>query len=314
MCQLNVFCVSKNIEPSEVIRIFDKYEVFRDAKCIDENNLIPSLKDEFSFYIKGGYFCDCDSVVHSIPSEVAAESFEEYHRKKTQKELDLLYKARKIMFRDDYPEIKAAYKKKYDELDRVNLKLIREQERLRKELIDSVKNDETLTSEEKTYKLKHEIYPLITKMERDYATSQEYHDLVKKFADFFNEGDNRAIQESLYYTKEPFIPRKVKVCAIFPKEGEPSEWEEYEESKNIDDVIERTKRQEFKKQKEYEYESLIGFINDVRKIGGRVKIIAIEDFEDTDSISVDGEKEIALDSMTIDDLAFLPYNVLVSIV
>ena len=73
MCQLNIYCVPKSLEKVKVLKLMDEVLGYSFAECIDEENPIPTLKDEYSFYIVGGMRCNCSSVLCQLRRALATD-------------------------------------------------------------------------------------------------------------------------------------------------------------------------------------------------------------------------------------------------
>ena len=61
-----------------------------------------------------------------------------------------------------------------------------------------------------------------------------------------------------------------------------------------------------------EYREITDFIEAVRKEGGKVKIFSF--WQDGEAAEINGEREMDFTEISVDSLASLPYNVLLSII
>lgn len=308
MCRLNVFLVSDNVGKEKVIFFMKEYLGFNAAECVDGENLLIGAAEGFSLYVSGGMRCNCGSVISSLKDEDLC--FEKFYEKNLRENVERLEKIKEIMSSKNYKRRKKAVEKQMNKFSEEMQELNRETARLERDLTEKIVNDKTLSDEEKSRKMHEEVYPLINKKLCETDESEAMKDLQKRQAEFLRCGDNELLLDSCRYTLKKRKPEKITLVPLFSEDGE----EETVEmpSDNIDDAIAEARSNKIKTAAIREYQEIVDFIEAVRKEGGRIKVLSF--WQDGEAAEVKEEREIDFTEMTVDSLAALPYNVLLSIV
>lgn len=308
MCQLNVFLVSDNVGKEKVIGLMKKYLGFNAAECVEGENLLIGAAEGFSLYVSGGMRCNCGSVISSLKDEEL--DFEKYYEKNLRKNVERLEKIKAMMLNNNYKKRKKALEKQMNKFSEEMQELNRETAKLERDLTELIFNDKTLSDEEKSRKMHEEVYPLINKKLRETDESEAMKNLQKRQEEFLRCGDNELLLDSCSYTLKKRKPKKITLVPLFSEDGE--EETVTMPSDNIDDAIAEAKDNKEKTAAIREYKEIVDFIEAVRKEGGKVKIFSFR--QDGEAAEINGEREMDFTEMSVDSLASLPYNVLLSIV
>lgn len=308
MCQLNVFLVSDNVGKEKVIGLMKEYLGFNAAECVDGEDLLRGAEEGYSLYVSGGMRCNCGSVVGSLQHEKLA--FEEYYEENLRKNVERLEKIKAIMLSKNYKKRKKALEKQMNRFSKEMQDLNRETAKLERDLTERIINDNTLSDEEKSRKMHEEVYPLINKKLQETDESEAMKDLQKRQEEFLRCGDNEFLLDSCGYTLRKRKPKKIDLVPLFSEDGE--EETVVIPSDNIDDAIAEAKSNKEKTAAAREYREITDFIEAVRKEGGKIKFLSF--WQDGEAAKIKEEREVGFTEMTVDTVASLPYNVLLSIV
>lgn len=307
MCQLNVFCVSENIARDKVLALMKEHLGFGNAECIDDENPVPALKGKFGFFISGGMRCNCGSVV-SLLSDGDCGSFEQFVTDNVRRNVERLVAVKEIMSRRGYRAKKKSFQREYDRLVAENEAMFGKVAELETKLTERIMNDESLSEEEKARRLHSDVYPLVEQLNREIDDSEAMREFRERFEKFMNSDDNDLLRDSCAYTLKKRKPGKMTLIPLCGDESE--ETEITLPSDNIDDVIENAKRDARSQTLREEYAEIAAFVGAVTALRGQVKLFSFR--QENGKPEITGETAVNVAEMTIDDIAGLPYNVLMS--
>jgi len=302
MCQLNVYCVPKSVDKDKVLALMQEKMGYSVAECIDEENLLPELKDKYSFYISGGMRCNCDSLPCKFQDKDEQLSFVDCWEDILSEQRNRLYRLRDLMEQKDYAKQKRAFDKVYKELYKEFNKAFDVGREFERRKTQEIMEDDSLTDEEKNKRMHEEVYPEVNRL----LQSIDQDPRVKKYQAFLEE--NRTMWETYSLTKKRAKKKLVKARPL-GEEGE--EVEIPFPSFCIYDMIDDLENHTGKSAGQAEYEQLIAFIDGVLELAPEMKIFSF--WQDGEKVKIESRKSISRKDFNIDKIIHLKYLELLTI-
>ncbi len=308
MCQLNLYCVSKNVDPNKVVTILNNCFNCTVAEHLGENDYyIEGLEQDYNFFACAGMRCNCGSMISRYQDDTEHLSWPELREKEINKEIERLTKIAQFMENPNYKKLMANYKKTQAKLWAEYQRTEADLRKAEKELFDSVRNRTDLTDQEKEDLMVKEVYPKLQKLHLELTDVPEHKKAVEEYRKFMQ--DNDALIASSLYTLKPHKPGKRK--HIYYDENGTEHVEYYPTtSSNIYDVI-AEKKETFFKFEETEFSEIKASIESILELTNEVKIYSF--WQDGDPLIVNNETEISLNEFTEDKAIYLKYHDLLTI-
>lgn len=240
---------------------------------VEDYYKLDDIVETYTLY-SDSYHCDCNSIISRLQEE-SVSSFDAYIVKKKAEDIDKLNRMKTL-------KASKNYKTKVKEFENQKDKLWEVIERLNQEILD-YENEETEKifaldlQDENKYKMLDEIlYPKLRKMRKELGNKIEYQNALKNYEDYLFQ--NRDLSESIYYNIADFESKIAK----------------YDFSDFLD---------EFNNLKNAYYEIL--------KLADEICIYSF--WQDENALSIEGQRQVEIQDLSIDDLVFLPYRNLLKI-
>ena len=263
-------------------------------------------------------YCNCGSFVGSM-IEKKGMSYENAITTMKREKLDRLYLVRELLYQPNYQEMKDSFEQRRDALlkdlqpfwERVSNYEMRQME----ELEDKFPGDELLKERE-------ELYTRLGDMTQEIELEPEYIIKQKAYQSFL--GENAIMNDSAIYYKtkeeeEESAPASIPLSELlgldFEKEMEEIEGAEpfqmidtEPQSRVIDEVIAREENDTYRSHKE-EYEEYRQLFERLLEFTSSLKFATIW----SETKGLQNVKTVDINSIKIDDLAFLDYNEMITI-
>ena len=301
MCQLNIYCVPKSVKKEKVLSLMNECMGYSVAECIDEENPVPSLKNDYSFYTIGGMRCNCDSLPCKFQYENNDLTFAEQWANIIDKERARLNEFKEFMEQDGYDEKRNAFDKEYKKLSKKMQQAYTAAQTFERQATDKVLDDESLSDEQKNKLLHEEVYPevnrLLEQVDRD--------ERVKAYYQFLN--DNALMWNTYMLTKKRAKKKKAKKSPVQDEDVVEIEIP----SLCIYDLIDDIEKRNGRSSGEREYAEICDFIDNVLALTTDIKIICY--WQDGEELKVNAQKTINRKDMTIESLIYLKHCELLTI-
>lgn len=292
MCQLNIYCVKKEVDKQKVIKFLDGFYGENSSSIIEDIDL-NDLSKEYNFYVDSKFMCDCGSVVSRF--EGVNSSFEEFKRVENEKEYERLIKLKEIMGRENYAEDREKFFNLSKEiLDKINDTYLPINE-IENKMIQEIESRNDLSDKGKLDMIKNSVPKMIKKLISNNGLEKERQRLYKQYNDLCEQ--NKDIYDtSMYVTDvalaEKYINGDRFVCNY------------------IDYCLEELKNYLFD-YLEKEYEKLVNVIKNILTITDEIKLFSC--WQDNEDMKFINEREIHIGDLKIDDIVFLKYKELITI-
>lgn len=299
------------MEQSKVIELFCTVGGYETAECINAENPIVELKEEYNLFINTACRCNCGTVLAHYNEVSSGESWLEFKKSTKAKEVARLESIKEIMEKKTYKKEKKAFEKQRDKvwskIEETDGDIGEIEEKLTTEIMDR----EDLSMEEKSRLMNEKVYPKINKLMDERELLPERMKAMQAYSEFLQK--NQLIYDSTIYElkgqKQETIP--MVTMQDFMEEKEDAEIFNYEVPSNcIYDVIDRVKNEDGNTI-EKEYDEMKAFIAEVLKHTNEIKIFAF--WQDGTDIVVNNRKRITFDELKMEEIVFLKYNELLTI-
>ena len=308
MCQLNLYCVSKTVDPQKVITILNNCFNCSVAEHLGKNDYyVEGLEADYNFFACAGMRCNCGSMISRYQDATEQVSWQELRTNEINKEVERLTRVALVMEQPNYKQLLNNYKKTQAKLWAEYQRTEADLRKAEKELFDSVRNRTDLTEQEKEDLMIKEIYPKLQTLHTELNEVPEHKKAVEAYRKFMQEND--ALIASSLYTLKPHKPGKRK--HIYYDESGQEHVEYYPTtSSNIYDVIQE-KKETFFKFEETEFSEIKASIESILKLTNEVKIYSF--WQDGDPLVVNERYEISLDDFNETCAVYLKYKDLLTI-
>lgn len=303
MCQLNLYCVPKTVEPETVIKVINNCFNTTFAEQITDSEFtdIYGLED-FNIYACSAMHCDCGSVISRFQDHERTLTWKQLQEELQNEELDKLYKIKNILEQPDYKERFKNYEKQqkllWAEVEKTNGNIGEIERKLTSAVLDR-----TDISEEEKNKLMHEeVYPEINRLLLENEKRPERIAAMTKYQKFIQE--NNDLMTSMLYNTDPYKGEKRKIVS-YDENGNEVITYENTFSQNIYDVIERTKTSKLNYEVD-EFESIKGLVESLLEHCITVKLLAF--WQDGDPIVIGNNYEVTFNDFKIEDIVYLKYK------
>lgn len=282
---------------------------YKVAECIDDENPIPFLKDEFSFYISGGMRCNCGSVLCSHQDDDNGLTYAQLKAQLKSESLEKLLQIKSLMEEKDYPIRKKEFETKLDLLWKRVDKSSEDVAEKERELADAVFSRTDISDQEKQIIMHEEVYPKVQELMDQAEKRPERIKAMDEYRAFCDQ--NQVMWQSIIYTLER--AENVKEYTFNDLSSANPDEETFEfilPSNCIYDAIERAKTTEFENA-DREFDEIKKFATTFLNKADEFKIFCY--WQDGDQPTVNEEDSVKLSEFDIDKAVFLKYNCLLTI-
>ena len=243
--------------------------------------------------------CNCSSVLCQFQEGDHGISYAEQWEQIATKERARFLEMKAIMESQDYEENKKKFIEQRQEYYEVYSKLFAKMRKFEEKNMDKIMADDTLSDEQKNVKMR-EVYAEVERQSKLAEQSEE----AKRYNSFIQENAmmNATIEFNL---------RKEKALGQARLEKSPKAVKEIEDALNIDRMIEKVDNTKKQKDGEKEYEQTKEFIGKILEEVTDMKILCY--WQEGKAISIEKEKDIRLEELKIETLAYLRYSELLKV-
>ena len=119
VCQLNLYIVPKSVEKEKVLSVMSKLFYCNRPECVDDENLLPELAENYSIYTSAAMGCNCGTAQTRFQENDENVSWETLKKSLIDSDLEHLENIKKLINQDDF-EVKR--KEFTDTLESLNKK------------------------------------------------------------------------------------------------------------------------------------------------------------------------------------------------
>lgn len=300
MCQLNVYCVPKTLEKQKVLNLMKELMGFEVAECIDDEQILDDLKEQYSFYISGGMRCNCDSLPCKFQDQPQL-TYSECWKKIIDDQFEKFNTLKEFMERKEYESEKKAFDKLYKKYSKEMNSAFDSVRKFEQEKSCEIMENKNLSDQEKSKLMGEEVYPKVNELMQEVEKDER----VKRYYAFLEE--NRVMWETYALTKKREKKKKVKALSV---DGEESVELDFP-SLCIYDLIDNLSKTTGEKDGLKEYADIRSFVEGILNEVPQMKIICY--WQDGEWLKVESEKKVKLNEFTIETLCHLKYCELLTI-
>ena len=308
MCQLNLYCVPKNVDPQKVVNILNNCFGCTIAEHLGKNDYaVEGLEATHNFFACAGMRCNCGSIISRFQDETNKLSWQELREQEINKEVERLTRIAQVMEQPNYKQLMNNYKKTQAKLWEEYQRTEADLRKVEKELFDSVRNRTDLTEQQKEELMHTEVYPKLQKLHLEMEEVPKHKAAVEKYRAFMQEND--ALIASSLYTLKPHKPKKGK--HIYYDENGKEHVDYYDVvSSNIYDVI-ADKKQNYFKFEENEFAEIKASVESILELTDEVKIYSF--WQDGDPLIINEQFETHINNFDVSSVCYLKHKDLLTI-
>ena len=312
MCRLNLYFIPKCVDRKAVFDLFGNVYGYKVPACIDDEEPLEELKENYGAYIDTEMRCDCDSIVGRFDGYGNSLPWDEFMRAHDRAEVERLEKIRDFMEGKTYKKEKKTFEKQHEKLLTALDDAIADVRDAEMRMTDEVMERTDITDDEKNRLLHEKVYPEMNRLSEEAEKRPARLAAMKAYQKFSEE--NQTMCDSWLYTLKRSKPKKTKMIPLddFLSGNEASEEIEVEMPSNcIYDAIDAARSSSTKYLAEAEYKSLLAFIDAVLAKSGEIKLLTF--WQDGLPVRIDKRREVKRADLKIDDIVFLGYHELLTV-
>lgn len=305
MCQLNLYCVPKTVDPEKVVKILNESFNCSVAEHLgDGDYFIEGLEEKYNFFACAGMRCNCGSIISRFQCHDNTLNWKELKQNLVNAEFEKLNKVKTLLESPDYKKRLAEYEKTQKRLWAECEKTSRNIAKLEEKLTSQIMDRTDISDKEKSRLMHEQVYPEINRLHMENEKQPNRMAAMKKYQEFMQK-NNDLITSSLYTTKK-VVSEKLK----FASDNGEEIVQEITIVKNIYDAIEEAK-QTSHNQEEAEFAEIKDAIKNLLEVATEVKLMAF--WQDDEPIKVNQEYKVKLADFDILDVIYLEYKDLLTI-